>query len=328
MSFTSTATLMPKSLLEYAAWLANRDLIWPKPPKIEPVKAKPFIKPLPGIRAVTWSIYGTLLRISGGVLEFDSTEGIQIQIALEKTIDEFNMWNSMTRKPGAPWETMLPKYRRFLEERRMVGTERKGDVPEVDSAEVWLRVISGLLQKEYDYDQLLYGDLDDLAEKIALFFHANLQGVEASPHALQAVQSVSQAGIAQGVLADGQWFTLAQMLQALGAQGTLPPLWDLFDSECMTLSCEEGVRKPSKTLYETSLKRFAGKGIPPGAILHVGTRLKDDLAIAKEFGMRTALYTGDRLMLKAEPVDLKNPDIKPDRLLTDLDQIRDVLGIV
>lgn len=319
---------MPKSLQEYAEWLAGRDLIWPQPPKIEPVKAKPFLKPLPGIRAVTWSIYGTLLRITGGELIFDSTDGIQMQVALDKTIHEFNMWNSMTRKPGAPWETLAPKYRRFLEERQMVGTERKGDVPEVDSAEIWLRIIGGLLQKEYSYDQLFYGDLDDLAEKVAFFFHANLQGVEASPHALPALQSVSQAGIVQGVLADAQWFTLAQMLQALGEQGKLPPLWDLFDSECMTMSCEEGVRKPSKTLYETCLKRLARKGIGPASVLHVGTRLKDDLAVAKELGMRTALYTGDRLMMRAAPADLKNPDTKPDRLLTDLDQIRDVLGIV
>lgn len=319
---------MPKSLQEYAEWLAGRDLIWPKPPPAEPVKAKPFIKPLPGIRAVTWSVYGTLLRISGGELTFDSTTGIQMQVALEKTIDEFNMWNSMTRKPGAPWETMAPKYRRFLEDKQMAGTERKGDVPEVDSAEIWLRIIGGLLQKEYSYDQLLYGDLDDLAEKIAYFFHANLQGVEAAPNALGTLQSVAQAGIVQGVLANAQWFTLAQMLQALSVQGKLPPLWDLFDSECMTLSCEEGVRKPSPSLYETCLKRLAGKGIGPAGVLHIGTRLKDDLAVAKALGMKTALYTGDRLMMQATPAELKDPNTKPDRLLTDLDQIRDVLGIV
>lgn len=318
---------MPKSLYEYADWLRGRDLLWPAPPKPEPVKARPSVAPLRGIRAVTWSIYGTLLRISHGELLFEHPSPLPMQIALEKTIQEFNMWNSMTRKPGAPWETLLPKYKRFLDDKRMVGTGKKGDVPEIDSAELWLRVLSGLLQKDYVYDVQFYGGLDDLAEKVAYFFHANLQGVEAAPNGLAALTECARAGVIQGALADAQWFTLAQLLQALRSQGTLPPLWDLFDSECMTLSCEEGIRKPSPTLYKTCLERFAGRGVRPEQILHVGSRLADDLAVAKQFGMRTALYVADRQGLKASPADMSDPELKPDRLLTDLMQLREVLAL-
>jgi len=60
---------MPKTLWEYAEWLSQRDdLIWPAAPPRRPVKAVPSIKPLPGIRAVTWNVYGTLLRITDGDL--------------------------------------------------------------------------------------------------------------------------------------------------------------------------------------------------------------------------------------------------------------------
>ena len=57
---------MAKTLIEYAEWLDDRKLIWPAPPKRVPITAKPSIGPLAGIRAVAFSVYGTLLRISDG----------------------------------------------------------------------------------------------------------------------------------------------------------------------------------------------------------------------------------------------------------------------
>ena len=57
---------MPQSLTEYAEWLDGRDHTWPVPPPVEPVKATPSARPLDGVAAVTWSVYGTLLRISDG----------------------------------------------------------------------------------------------------------------------------------------------------------------------------------------------------------------------------------------------------------------------
>ena len=57
-----------------------------------------------------------------------------MEIALDKTIKEFNMWNSMTRKPGKPAEGMIVRYTRALDEQRMAVTAAPGEVPEVDAA--------------------------------------------------------------------------------------------------------------------------------------------------------------------------------------------------
>src|SRR5665811_1573443 len=86
----------PKTLLEYSDWLKERSLRWPAPPKVDPVSASPSAKPMENIRAVTWSIYGTLLRITDGELVFQHPQAIRMEVAIEKTIHEFNMWNSMT----------------------------------------------------------------------------------------------------------------------------------------------------------------------------------------------------------------------------------------
>ena len=110
---------MPKTLLEYADLLDERKLLWPAPPKVEIVNATPSMKPLEGIRAVTWSIYGTLLRITDGELLFQHPQAIRMEVAIEKTIHEFNMWNSMTRRPGKPADLLLPKYGNILEDARL-----------------------------------------------------------------------------------------------------------------------------------------------------------------------------------------------------------------
>lgn len=318
---------MAKTLQEYLDWLDERGLIWPSPPEAVPAKATPYLKPLKGIKAVTWSVYGVLLRISDGELLYDVEERMRMQVAMDKTIQEFNMWQHMFRKPGPPWEQMYEQYRQLVQSQQMAGTGRKGDAPEVDLSGLWLTLLGRLAKKDYSYDVSLYGDPEEFADKVACFFHASLQGVEAAAGARTAVTAVAEAGLRQGILSDGQAFTLVQLLRALRTQGTLPPLGQLFDLEHVTFSFQEGVRKPSPSLYESALEKLEEDGIRPRQVLHVGCRLRDDLAVAKRYGMRTALYAGERLSLRATKEDLQDAGMKPDRLMTELAQIRDILAI-
>ncbi len=320
-------TLMPKSLSEYAAFLDDRRLTWPAPPKRIPVAAKPSIEPLAGIRGVAFSVYGTLLRITDGQLLHSHPVELRMEIALERTIKEFGMWNSMVRRPGAPWQSMIVRYNNALDELKMARTETIGDQPEIDSVRLWLKLIRQLQQKEYTYDVSSYGDLEQFAEKVAFFFHSCLQGLEAEEDALATLQALSAGGKRLGLIADAQRFTEVQMLRAIGRQGTLRSLDELFDPALVTFSYREGVRKPSKSLYRRALVRFRRMGIPAGQVLYVGTRLRDDLAIAKEAGMRTALLAADRTSLAATRDELAVPEVKPDRLLTCLSHVRNVVGI-
>ena len=318
---------MPKSLVEYADWLDGREVIWPKPPRAEPVSATPYLKPLAGIRAITWNVYGTLLRIADGQLLHDHPQQLRMQVALEKTIEEFNMWQSMGRKPGAPWESMYEQYKQVLAEHRMAGTKQKGDVPEVNSAVLWRKLIGRLEQKDYKYDSAFYGDPDQLSEKVAYFFHKSLQGVEAASNASAVLVAISRAGLKQGLLADAQVFTLAQLLRALKAQGTPTPLSELFDPACLTLSYQQGTRKPSRSLYAACIERLETTGVEPGEVLHVGSRMQDDLIPAKQAGLRTVLYAGEKSGLQATSAELRDPATKPDRLITNLIQLREILSI-
>ena len=317
---------MSKTLMEYAVWLAQRDdLIWPTAPPQKFRKAIPSIKPLPGIKAVAWNVYGTLLRINDGDLLLLPAQEIRMQVALEKTIQEFNMWQSMTRKSGAPWEHLFTQYKDVLAEMQLTVPARKGDVGQVSSTKIWRKLISRLEQKDYQYDADFYGDADEYAEKVAFFFHSSLQGVAEMDQAALVVKAVAGSGIVQGLLADGQSFTLTQLLRAFQATTKLPPLGQLFAAGCIVLSSDVGVKKPSRTLFTTAAEAFARQGVEPSEVLYVSNRWPNDLTIAKQTGFRTALFAGDKNSLQASAEELLISELRPDRLLTELTQIRNLL---
>lgn len=318
---------MALGLSEYIESLdERRDLLWPAPPDPVPLKATPYLEPLPGIRVVTWSGYGTLLRIDQGLLVHVHSQELRMQIALEKTIKEFNMWNSMSRKPGQPWEYMLRQYKTIVEEVGMAATKRKGDVLELDSRKIWKKILERLIKNEYAWDEGTYGDLDDLAAKVAYFFHANLQGTAAADEARETLLSLMQQGIRCGLLADGQAFTLPQIVHNLRKQGPLQSAAEVFSADFVVLSVQAGVKKPSESLYRQAVAQFKQRNILPEQVLHVSHRLKDDLAVAKRHGFHTALYVADKNSCSVQAADVRHPDLKPDRLVTRVRQVLNIVG--
>src|SRR5947208_9694727 len=143
---------MPLSLDQYAAYLDGRhDLPWPAPPAVDAANARPHLARLPKVRAVLWNVYGTLLAIPFGELLFEHPQPFVMQMALEKTIAEFKMWASMSRKPGAPSEYMEYLYRTQLDEQRLAPSPGE-KYPEILADRVWQGIIKKLFQKEYPFD--------------------------------------------------------------------------------------------------------------------------------------------------------------------------------
>jgi len=222
---------------------------------------------------------------------------------------------------------MYEQYKELLREQQLSGTKKKGDTPEIDTSLIWRVLLKRLADKDFSYEVNFFGDAEEFSDKVSYFFQANLQGVEAAPHALSTLKTVTSLGLKQSLLANAQSFSIVQLLHALGGQGIVPSLCELFSLDCLALSFQERIRKPSVTLYQYCLECFAEHEIKPGEILYVGCRLRDDLAIAKQLGFRTVLYAADKIGLKAKKRDMKNPKLQPDRLMTDLSQVRDVLAM-
>ena len=117
---------MPLTLEQYSTWLDARDLPWPSSPVVEKPSARPHLTRLPDVRAILWNVYGTLLAIPGGELWFVHPKPIIMNMVLEKTIQEFKMWGSMSRKPGQPSEYMGKIYEQVLLEQKAFPAEANG----------------------------------------------------------------------------------------------------------------------------------------------------------------------------------------------------------
>lgn len=316
---------MALTIEQYAAWLDKRGLPWPAAPDIDRPKAKPHLAALKGVRAVLWNVYGTLLNISTGELVFEHPQKMLMEVALDKTVQEFKMWASMSRKPGQPADYMAQLYSHELSVQKGVtsGGER---YPEVIIERVWEGLVKKLLQKDYKWDAGFYGALNELGGKIAYFFHASLQGTACYPGCAEALKAVGEAGLQQGLLGEGQCFTPVQLSRGLKEQDPGIDLDGLVPEALRMLSCKVRARKPSERLFRAALEELAEKKIAPGEVLHVGSRVALDLVPARKLGMKTALFAGDRGSLQATPEQLKEPNGRPDVLLTELTQIAEVIN--
>ncbi len=315
---------MPLTLEQYAGYLDTRDLTWPATPDVERPKARPHLKPLPEVRAVTWSVYGTLLAIAGGEFCFEHPQKFIMELALEKTVQEFKMWGSMSRKPGQPSEYMGQLYTRALTDLRLVSSPGE-KYPEIAAERIWEDILKKLLKKDYKFDAGFFGSLNEYSRKVAYFFHASLQGTGCYPGAAAALADLHARGVPGGLLADAQSFTIVQLQRGLARQDEAARLDDLLDPELRSLSCEQKARKPSERLFRHMLELLEQRGVAPGEVLHVGARLTQDVAPARRLGMRTALFAGDKASLQATPEQLKDPANRPDVLLTELGQITEVV---
>lgn len=315
---------MPLTLQQYADYLDTRDLPWPAPPAPQPVKARPHLAPMPGLRAVTWNLYGTLLAISTGELLFEHPTKFVMETALEKTVQEFKMWASMSRKPGQPSEYMGQIYDKVLTEQKMAPSPGE-KFPEIQAEKIWEAILKKLLQKEYKFDAGFFGSLNEYSRKIAYFFHTSIQGTRCQEGAARAIEHIHSCGLRQGLIADGQCFSTVQLQRGLRDQGCSQALDDLVPTELRALSHELRGRKPSERLFKHFLAASSLKGTAPGEILHIGSRIDADIVPAKKLGFRTALFAGDKESLEATPEQLKDPDTRPDALLTDLTQVVDMI---
>jgi FMN phosphatase YigB (HAD superfamily) len=235
------------------------------------------------------------------------------------------MWGSMSRKPGQPADYLKQIYDNLLAEQRTLpaGGEKH---PEISVERLWEAFVKRLMQKDYQFDAGFYGSLNEFSRKVAYFFHASLQATACYPGAARAVRAVKEAGRAQGVLADAQCFTLVQLQRGLSRQDATAKLDELIDPDLRICSYEVRGRKPSERLFRRFLSAVAEKGISPGQVLHVGARASLDIAPARRLGMKTALFAGDKASLQATREQMKESATRPDVLLTELDQIADVIG--
>lgn len=316
---------MALSLEQYDEYLDTRgDLHWPAAPEVHRTKSKPHLKKLPMVRAVTWNVYGTLLSISGGEFVREHPQKFIMDMALDKTIQEFKMWKSMSRKPGQPAEYMRVMIENVVDELNFQ-VEKGERYPEISVEKIWEGIVRKLLQNEYLIETGRYGTLEEFSLKIAYFFHRSLQGVGAQRGATETIQWLKENQIWQGLLSDGQAFTGVQLKRSLAEQDPRVQLDLCIPPFTRVLSHAVRGKKPSDRLFKEMVHRLDKAGISTSETLHIGNDLVNDLGPARKHGFLTCLYTGDSSSLKASPEMVADKALRPVVMITELSQVIQML---
>ena len=225
-----------------------------------------------------------------------------MNVALDKTIHEFKMWGSMSRKPGQPSEYLREIYKKTLDEQRLAPAPDR--YPEIPTEKVWEGILKKLFQKDYKFDAGFFGSLNEYAKKVAYFFHASLQGTGAYPNAAAALTRA--AGGTPGA-ARRRPVLHAGAAGAGWRRRTKPSAWTRSmppANRCSRTSTGPEAVGPA---VPGGRRGDGRQGIEPHEVLHVGCSLPRDVGPAKKWGMRTALFAGDRASLAATAEQLKDP---------------------
>jgi putative hydrolase of the HAD superfamily len=125
-----------------------------------------------------------------------------------------------------------------------------------------------------------------------------------------------------GIVSNAQFYT--PLLFSAFFDQTLEEIG--FDTDCCIWSYRELKAKPSSDLFpkaEKYLKR--NHGIKLSETLYVGNDMLNDIYTASQSGCKTALFAGDRRSLRLRKEDERCMDLKPDAVITALNQLADLL---
>lgn len=266
-----------------------------------PTKALPHSFPADGICAVIFDIYGTLLISRAG------------DIGITGDTPALGARNPLLNKIASQID-ISSELKILVKE---VHNRKKADgiaFPEVDILELWKKILEKChLSADVSDEELLCLGID---------YELAINPVAPMPLLQEALRELKEDGYLLGIVSNAQFYTPLLLEGLLG--GTLDDFG--FDEALISWSYKVGISKPDKAIYEpvvTSLNKF---GISPSSALYVGNDMLNDMYGASQMGMRTALFAGDKRSLRLRSDDDRCKDLKPDMVITDLDQLMHFLG--
>jgi len=295
--------------MDHAAYV--REVMRPLVPSETGLVAK--LPELPGIRAVVFDIYGTLLISGAGEIcpaagasgeEFRSNDGERNTSAISFAKRE------VAEKGEGFFQIYQETIIRHQERRRSFGVA----FPEVDIREVWVDTLAALGLPPRDADEV---------EDLSVRFECSVNPVWTMPGAAGVIEQVRLAGLKMGIISNAQFYTLPVMEGLFGT--TLDGLG--FDPSLRVFSFQLLEGKPSPRLFDELAGKAGECGIEPGQIFYLGNDMSKDVLPARATGFRTGLFAGDAASLRLGGCSVAEAFSLADAVITDLAQIPRLLKI-
>ncbi len=282
-----------------------------RPLQPRPTQTIPQLNRLPGIRAVIFDIYGTLLISAAG----DIT--LQTGTSNDEVFREALISVGLTSTQVADFTAQL------LQETIGEHHRRARDAglrhPEVDIVAVWRDTLAGIGRRVPSLAPATERVDPDI---IAVRYECGVNPVWPMPDAVACLAALGRRNIRLGIVSNAQAMT-AQLFPALLGQ-TLGELG--FAEDLQFFSYLFGESKPGLAMFRQAAKVLAGMDIPPSGVVYVGNDMLNDVWAASQVGFRTILFAGDERSLRLRADKEQVRDCAPDAIVTDLPSITECLG--
>ena len=246
------------------------------------------------VQCILFDIYGTLFISGSGDISL-SRQNVPQDDRIEQLRSKYSINLSA--------QGILDKLHEHIEirhdELRHCGVEH----PEVIIEQIWRQVL----------------EIDDQTtiRKFATEFELITNPVFPMPNLASMLSGCRQKGLLMGIISNAQFYTpylfkwfLNSEIENLG-----------FDRRLLLYSYRFEVAKPSLTLFKIAAEKLHSNGVAPAAVLYVGNDMLNDIHPANTIGFQTALFAGDRRSLRLRADDPRCADLKPDLVITDLEQL-------
>lgn len=274
-----------------------------RPLEPKPTNVTPVLHPMPGIRAVLFDVYGTLLISASG--DIDAAKEAASAHAFEEAVACAGLDLSCPGDAGV--RRLYAIVSRMHDEGREAGI----DYPEVDMREVWGELVETM------------GGTSDQAQRdrLSLEYELRVNPVYPMPGAGETLRILRDRELPLGIISNAQAYTLALCDYHLP-----PPAGDVyFEPDLQVYSYQHRMAKPGEGLYAIACAALAKRGIAPAETLYVGNDMLKDIVPAAAAGFRTALFAGDARSLRRREEDARVAETRPDLVVTALAQLTDCL---
>lgn len=279
---------------------------------LEPIETDtiPTLHAIEGVRVIVYDFYGTLFISGVGDIGID--DGNVNADLLTETLENSGI-KILDKNAGSEGFRI---YNEVVEEQIQNLKQNGIEYPEPDIRTVWKEVLGKMEEEKL----IKYPKEDSIQNVVSVEFEARMNPVWPMDDAVDTLKHFKDEGFVQGIISNSQFYTPI-VLEAL-TEHSLDELG--FEEELLHWSFEENLKKPGLQFYRDfldKLENFDGD-LAPFDVLYVGNDMLKDIYPAKELGMRTALFAGDKRSLKWREDDDRCKEIIPDLIITSLSQLK------
>ncbi|MFP4469912.1 MAG: HAD family hydrolase [Bacteroidales bacterium] len=297
-------------------WINQFDELQPEPSGMEPV-----LNPVEGIRAVFFDIYGTLLVSASGDIDQATISTENLRTSLKES--NYILLKDGSEDSEAVLKYLLEHFVSIIRRQHHIHKNAGRQYPEVDIRQVWDELITfgekkKIIKKTDDCDP----------DRLTFIFELLSNRVNPMPGMKDIILYLHGKKYPLGIVSNAQYYTPVVMNYYLTGKEEEKENIEYFDPDLTVMSYTLLKSKPDLSLFRPVTESLMEKyGIRPQEAVFVGNDMFKDLYPASQLGMKTILFAGDKRSLRLRHDKKEVNPLKPDAVITALEQLKQILGI-